>query len=102
MLTFCLRLWLTCTVLLALFQMSSLTNLNRIAGTDTTSVSLSYFVWELSRRPDIIDRLRKELDNVMPDPKSIPDMSVLNSLPYLDAFIKEGSDFVFFSHTISY
>jgi len=63
----------------------------RIAGSDTTSTSLSYFLWELSRRPDITKKLQAELDDVMHDPKAIPDISVLQDLPYLNAFIKEGA-----------
>ncbi|THU97234.1 cytochrome P450 [Dendrothele bispora CBS 962.96] len=61
-----------------------------IAGSDTTSTSLAYFLWELSRRPDISKKLQEELDDAMFDPKAIPDISVLQSLPYLNAFIKEG------------
>ena len=65
----------------------------RFAGTDTMSISMSYFLWELSRRPDVATQLRKELDASMPDPKTIPDMTVLNNLPYLNAVIKEGESF---------
>ncbi|KAL1659631.1 cytochrome P450 [Schizophyllum commune] len=61
-----------------------------IAGTDTTAISLSYLCWELGRRPDIAARLTAELDGAMDDPTSVPDMSVLQSLPYLNAFVKEG------------
>ncbi|KAL0568776.1 hypothetical protein V5O48_013208 [Marasmius crinis-equi] len=61
-----------------------------IAGSDTTSTSLSYFLWELSRRPDIAKKLQAELDEAMHDSKVIPDISVLQELPYLNAFIKEG------------
>ncbi|KAL1729417.1 cytochrome P450, partial [Schizophyllum commune] len=61
-----------------------------IAGSDTTSTTLSYFFWELSRRPDMMQKLRAELEEAMPDSMSIPDISVLQSLPYLNAFIKEG------------
>jgi Cytochrome P450 len=35
-------------------------------------------------------RLEQELDEVMPDSQTIPDISVLQRLPYLNAFIKEG------------
>jgi hypothetical protein len=63
----------------------------RIAGSDTTTISLSYFFWELSRRADIIRKLQAELDQAMPDPHVIPDISVLQNLPYLNAFIKEGA-----------
>jgi hypothetical protein len=62
----------------------------RIAAADTTSTSLSYWFWELSRRPDIMRKLQAELDTAIPDAHSIPDISVLQKLPYLNAFIKEG------------
>ncbi|GBE80196.1 cytochrome P450 [Sparassis latifolia] len=61
-----------------------------IAGVDTSSTTLSYLFWELSRRPDIMKQLQTELDDVMSDRKVIPDLSVLYRLPYLNAFIKEG------------
>ncbi|OAX38861.1 cytochrome P450 [Rhizopogon vinicolor AM-OR11-026] len=61
-----------------------------IAGSDTTSNSLSYFFWELSRRQDIMTKLQAELDQAMPDPRAIPDIAVLQDLPYLNAFVKEG------------
>ncbi|KAJ7654121.1 cytochrome P450 [Mycena polygramma] len=61
-----------------------------VAGTDTTSISLSYFLWELTRRHDILRKLQNEIDAVMPDPNAIPDIKVLNSMDYLNAFIKEG------------
>ena len=63
----------------------------RIAGSDTTTISLSYFFWELSRRADIMQKLQAELGQAMPDPRVIPDISVLQKLPYLNAFIKEGA-----------
>lgn len=62
----------------------------RIAGTDTSSTSISYFLWELTRRPDILRKLQQEIDEVMPDPNVVPDIKVLNSLEYLGAFLKEG------------
>ncbi|KAG6830124.1 hypothetical protein H0H87_009094 [Tephrocybe sp. NHM501043] len=61
-----------------------------IAGSDTTSNSLSYFFWELSRRADIMKKLQAELDEALPDAAVIPDISALQELPYLNAFIKEG------------
>ncbi|KAJ7074029.1 cytochrome P450 [Mycena amicta] len=61
-----------------------------IAGTETTSTALSYFFWQLSCSPDILRRLQSEVDLAMPDRRAIPDLSVLQSLPYLNAFISEG------------
>ena len=64
--------------------------LSRMAGTDTTSTSITYLFWELSRRPDIMKKLQAELDEAMTDSKVIPDISVLQKLPYLSAFVNEG------------
>ncbi|KAF9528062.1 cytochrome P450 [Crepidotus variabilis] len=61
-----------------------------MAGTDTTSTSITYFLWELTRRPDILKKLQLELDEAMPDSKVLPDITSLNELPYLNAFVKEG------------
>ncbi|KAJ7021163.1 cytochrome P450 [Mycena alexandri] len=61
-----------------------------VAGTDTTSISLAYFFFELTRRHDILRKLQNEIDAVMPDPSAIPDIKILNSMEYLNAFIKEG------------
>jgi len=51
---------------------------------------MTYFLWELTRRPDIVKKLRTELDEAMPDPKVLSEIAVLNELPYLNAFMKEG------------
>jgi cytochrome P450 len=64
---------------------------DRIAAADTTSITVYYMLWELSRRPDVSNKLQAELDGVMPDAHTIPDISILQNLPYLDAFVKEGA-----------
>ncbi|KAI0638604.1 cytochrome P450 [Trametes polyzona] len=61
-----------------------------VAGCDTSSTTLSYLFWELTRRKDIARNLQAELDEYMPDRKSVPDFATLCKLPYLNAFIKEG------------
>ncbi|THH31367.1 hypothetical protein EUX98_g2801 [Antrodiella citrinella] len=61
-----------------------------VAGVDSSSATITYFMWELSRRPDIVAKLQAEIDDAMPDRRVIPDVSILSSLPYLNAFIKEG------------
>ncbi|KAF8727752.1 hypothetical protein AX14_007059 [Amanita brunnescens Koide BX004] len=61
-----------------------------IAGADTTSTTLAYLFWELSRRADIAKKLQAELEDAMPDSRHLPDISVIQELPYLNAFIKEG------------
>ncbi|PFH48986.1 hypothetical protein AMATHDRAFT_64081 [Amanita thiersii Skay4041] len=61
-----------------------------IAGADTTSTTLAYLFWELSRRADIVKKLQAELDETMPNSRNLPDISVMQEMPYLNAFIKEG------------
>ena len=63
---------------------------NSIAGVDTSTATLGFLLWELSRRADVVQRLRKELDEVVPDRRTIPDCAVLAKLPYLSAFLNEG------------
>jgi len=67
----------------------------RVAGSDTTSTSLSYFFWELSRHADVMKKLQAELDEAMPDAGTVPSISVLQELPYPSALIKEGLVFLF-------
>ena len=55
------------------------------------STLMSYLLWELSRRADIMRRLQAEIDEAMPDRRVLPDASILAELPYLNAFIKEGT-----------
>lgn len=62
----------------------------RIAGSDTTSITLSYLFWELSRRADVMKKIQSELDEALGETGAIPDIAVLQNLPYLSAFIKEG------------
>lgn len=61
-----------------------------MAGTDTTSITTTYLFWELSRRPDIMKKLQAELDEAISDSKVLPDINILQQLPYLGAFLKEG------------
>jgi hypothetical protein len=61
-----------------------------IGACDTTSTTISYLCWELSRRADIAGKLQAELDAIIPDCKTFPDISTLQDLPYLSAFVKEG------------
>lgn len=75
---------------LAFMDSVVLNYLSRIAGVDSSSTTLSYLFWELSRRPDIVKKLQLELDEAMPDRRVIPDVNVLHKLSYLTAFMKEG------------
>jgi cytochrome P450 len=67
------------------------------AGSDTSSLSLTWALWLLATNPEVQDRLREELSTVH-CPESFEDLSVdeidslydnISELPYLDKVIKE-------------
>ncbi|KAI0056554.1 cytochrome P450 [Artomyces pyxidatus] len=61
-----------------------------LAATDTTSAALSRIMQLLSQRPDVQEKLRKELNLAgMRSGQSDLDYDVLVSLPYLDAICRE-------------
>ncbi|KAJ7860620.1 cytochrome P450 [Mycena leptocephala] len=61
------------------------------AGSETSSTTLAYLLWQLTCSPDIMQKLQTEVDGIMPDGnREIPDLSVLQALPYMTAFIQEG------------
>ncbi|KZV86985.1 cytochrome P450 [Exidia glandulosa HHB12029] len=59
-----------------------------IAGAETTSTTASFGLWELSKRPDIVRRIREELTDHNIELNSMSGKD-LHRLPYLDAFLKE-------------
>jgi cytochrome P450 len=63
------------------------------AGFETSSITLTYFVHEMSLRPDIQDALRKELRTLDPLIKfgsdELPSAKAIDNLPLLDATIRE-------------
>ncbi|KAJ6535342.1 cytochrome P450 [Mycena vulgaris] len=61
-----------------------------IAGSETSSTTLTYMLWELCCSPDVMQKLQTEIDGAMPDPRAIPDLPVLQALPYMNAFIQEA------------
>ncbi|VTT81617.1 unnamed protein product [Fusarium fujikuroi] len=56
-----------------------------VAGSEATSITLTYVIWMLIKRPDVDRRLRIELSSLGKSYSS----SDLASLPYLDAVIRE-------------
>lgn len=60
-----------------------------LAGTETTSTSMTYIMYTLSNRPDVMKRLQEELDGFM-GLSEVPDIQGLARQPYLNAVIKEG------------
>lgn len=56
-----------------------------VAGSESTSITLTYLFWLLIKHPDIQRRLRVELQTVPQDDTG----AYLASLPFLDAVLKE-------------
>jgi cytochrome P450 len=46
-------------------------------------------IWELSRHPEILAKVREELDAAIPQGE-VADWNTLFKLPYFNGFIKEG------------
>ena len=51
-----------------------------VAGTDTTTITVCYVLWELGRRPEMQARLKKELLAAFPDPNTVPTYDVTSKL----------------------
>ncbi|KAJ7217065.1 cytochrome P450 [Mycena pura] len=63
--------------------------LSIIAGSDTTSVALSSFVFFLLSNPDIYQRVQAEVDAIYPDGESLLDTSKHAELHFLTACLNE-------------
>ncbi|KAL4733478.1 cytochrome P450 [Aspergillus similis] len=61
-----------------------------VAGTDTTAASLSLTLHSLIQQPDRYKKLQDEIRTVMPLFDSRPPTQTLDTLPLLDACLKEG------------
>ncbi|KAF2086259.1 cytochrome P450 [Saccharata proteae CBS 121410] len=64
-----------------------------LAGYETSQLTLTYLVWELSRHRNLQDALRAELRKLQPPVKAgesrLPDPKVLDALPLLHAILWE-------------
>ena len=64
-----------------------------VAGHETSGITLSYFMHEISQRPALQDRLRSELltlnPPIRPDSKSLPTARSIDALPLLDSMLQE-------------
>ncbi|KAF7937086.1 hypothetical protein BELL_0704g00020 [Botrytis elliptica] len=61
-----------------------------IAGTETTSLTLSALTFYLLSNPKLLIKLRAELNAALPDPSIEPILKDMEQLPYLSAVIQEG------------
>ncbi|KAK4609352.1 Cytochrome P450 monooxygenase aflU [Fulvia fulva] len=64
-----------------------------LGGTDTTSNTLAFGTWHILQSPGILTKLRKELDEAMPDAMKLYRQLDLERLSYLRAVIKESIRF---------
>lgn len=63
------------------------------AGSDTTAIALTNFLYEVAKRPAILDKLRAEIDAALIDPdihEPVVPYEKARSLPYLRACIEES------------
>ncbi|KAJ7805633.1 cytochrome P450 [Mycena olivaceomarginata] len=63
--------------------------LSIIAGSDTTSIAISSFVWFILRNPDIYRRVQAEVDSVYADGDSLLDALKHDELRFLTACLNE-------------
>lgn len=67
-----------------------------LAGHETTAITLTYMMYELSRHPEIQTALRDEVSALTPKlsfpngPRDLPDPKAIDRLPLLDAVIQES------------
>ncbi|GKT41142.1 cytochrome P450 monooxygenase sdnE [Colletotrichum spaethianum] len=61
-----------------------------IAGTETTSFTLTVITFYLLTKPGILEKLTQELRTVVTDPEHLPSWPTLEVLPYFSAVISEG------------
>ncbi|KAI0729796.1 cytochrome P450 [Fomitopsis betulina] len=58
-----------------------------IAGHETTSATLSFFTYYVLKKPEVLRKLRAELDEVLGG--EVPQLGDFNKLPYLTACLRE-------------
>ena len=54
-----------------------------IAGTDTSATTMEVILWALLNNPQLMQKLKAELREVMPGPTDAVDWAELEKLPYL-------------------
>ncbi|KAF2834919.1 cytochrome P450 [Patellaria atrata CBS 101060] len=60
------------------------------AGTETTASTMASGIVRILSNPDILAKLKEELEDAIPNPNEMPSLSALQKLPYLTAVIKES------------
>lgn len=60
------------------------------AGVETVAWALTTTMFHILDKPEILRKLRAELETAIPDPTTLVKVSQLEQLPYLTAVVKEG------------
>ncbi|PMD43896.1 cytochrome P450 [Hyaloscypha variabilis F] len=60
-----------------------------LAGGDTTASTVTYACYEITRFPEVQDKLRKALKDAIPDASAPITLEMLEAIPYLDWTVKE-------------
>jgi cytochrome P450 len=60
------------------------------AGRDTTAALLSNVLWEISRLPHVMDRIREEIAKHLDDVAAVPSYEQLKEMRYLKAVLSES------------
>ncbi|RYP92929.1 hypothetical protein DL770_000979 [Monosporascus sp. CRB-9-2] len=60
-----------------------------VAGSDTTSAALTFLLFELCTHPDVLQKLREEVDSFYLERATLTDYDDLHKLKYLQACINE-------------
>lgn len=62
-----------------------------VAGSGTTAVTTTYFIWEIGRRPEIHKKVAEEIRTAFPDPQTFPTYEEASKLVSLSKRLNEGS-----------
>ena len=68
-----------------------------VAGYETTSTALACATYELARHPEVLQKLRDEIDQLPlshdirsdEEAKTNPDYDIVAQMPYMDMFVSE-------------
>lgn len=73
---------------LTIEQCAAQVSLFYLAGFDTTSSTISYTLFELSRKPDLQKRLHDEIDEVMAKHNNAITHESINDMPFLELCVR--------------
>lgn len=72
-----------------------------LAGFDTTASAISYCLFELSRQPDLLKRLQREIDDTMTKHNNVITYDCIQEMPFLDLCVRGKCLLVFIYRPLS-